>query len=330
MTRLSIVIPVLGNVAELERTLVSVLANRPDDCEVLAILNTDYDDPYNLAEEVRFLAARPRSRYIECANVGIARSEAPIVHILSAGMEVQEGWADAALESFDNPQVAAVAPLILSSDDSHRPLSAGVMYRSGGTRVTRSLRTAEKLLGPDQQHTLFGPSSSAAFYRVGALDAVGGGLPNTLGNDLADIQLAMELHATGYESVFDPRVEILADELPSWDGHGFRHGLHAERMFWLHAAERGKLKSLFLHPFTVLADAVSSLPSPAVFTQLLGRLAGCLPSGFSQQTTHRVAQRPAVESAPAKLPEGMRIDASHESRQSGQKKTPAPAERRAA
>jgi hypothetical protein len=58
-------------------------------------------------------------------------------------------------------------------------------------------------------------------------------------------------------------------------------------------------------------------------------LIGSLPSGFYQHTTHRVAQHPATKSLPANLPEGMRLDSAHESRQSG-KKSAVHAERRAA
>ena len=332
MTKLSIVIPVQGNVSELERTLVSVLANRPDDCEVLAVLNTDYDDPYDLSEEVRFLAAPPRAKFVQCANLGIRHCRSPIVHILGAGFEVQEGWADIALEGFENPQLAAVAPVVLSADDSDRVLSAGVTYRSGGIRLSRSLRSAGRLPKPGKKSRLFGPHAAAAFYRVEALDAVGGGLPNTNGNDFADVQLAMELRDAGYSTIFDPRVKIVADELPSWDGHGFRYGLHAERMFWRHAFSQGMVRSLLLHPFTVLAELLGSLPSPAAVTQLLGRMVGCLPSGFYQQPTHQAEKTPAIAPATANVPDGMRIDSAHGKREPAKtgKKSSARVERRAA
>src|SRR5437016_2690011 len=70
VARLSIVIPVLGNAADLERTLVSVLSNRPRGCEILAVTNTPYPDPYNLSGEVRFLEAGRKAGFVECANLG--------------------------------------------------------------------------------------------------------------------------------------------------------------------------------------------------------------------------------------------------------------------
>ena len=56
--RLSIVIPALASVEALERTLVSVLEKRPADCEIIVVLNTSYDDPYQLTDEVHFASAR--------------------------------------------------------------------------------------------------------------------------------------------------------------------------------------------------------------------------------------------------------------------------------
>ena len=58
MTRLSIIIPVLGHSTRLDDTLVSVLENRPANCEIIVVHTEPYDDPYDLAGEVRFLEAR--------------------------------------------------------------------------------------------------------------------------------------------------------------------------------------------------------------------------------------------------------------------------------
>ena len=70
--RLSIVIPSVGDCNLLEDSLVSVLENRPADCEVLVVHNRPYDDPYNLAGEVRFVQANPRAGLAECLDMGTA------------------------------------------------------------------------------------------------------------------------------------------------------------------------------------------------------------------------------------------------------------------
>ena len=55
MPRLSCVIPAVGTTQDLETTLVSVLEKRPDDCEIIVVLNESYADPYGLKDEVRFV-----------------------------------------------------------------------------------------------------------------------------------------------------------------------------------------------------------------------------------------------------------------------------------
>ena len=50
---LSIVIPAPSDSAALEATLVSVLENRPADCEIVVSLGFEYADPWNIADEVR-------------------------------------------------------------------------------------------------------------------------------------------------------------------------------------------------------------------------------------------------------------------------------------
>ena len=46
--RLSIVIPSVHGAQALEETLLSVLENRPEQCEVIVALACEYDDPWNL------------------------------------------------------------------------------------------------------------------------------------------------------------------------------------------------------------------------------------------------------------------------------------------
>ena len=57
MLRLSIVIPVLGDQKPLDDTLVSILENRPANCELVVVHNTPYNDPYGLSGEVQFVQA---------------------------------------------------------------------------------------------------------------------------------------------------------------------------------------------------------------------------------------------------------------------------------
>ena len=55
--QLSIVVPVHGDAAAFESTLISVLENQPAASEVIVAHDGSYDDPFDLGEEVRFVSA---------------------------------------------------------------------------------------------------------------------------------------------------------------------------------------------------------------------------------------------------------------------------------
>ena len=141
---MSIVIPFLGNIKRLEDTLVSVLENRPADCQIVVVLNQLYDDPYDLEGEVCFVQAVPGSGLTDCIALGVAVTQSPIVHVMSCGVEATPGWADAALPHFDDPDVAAVAPVVVDRFDTRRILSAGLkVFRRRGHSTDRR-RTARR------------------------------------------------------------------------------------------------------------------------------------------------------------------------------------------
>ncbi|HEY2146416.1 MAG TPA: glycosyltransferase family A protein, partial [Pirellulales bacterium] len=127
MPSLSCVIPAVGSIADLETTLVSVLEKRPADCKIIVVLNQLYDDHYGLKDEVRFVELISGGM-AACATLGIQVSEGQIVHVLAAGIEVTDGWVDAALPHFADPEVVAVAPVIRSTVRPERVLAAGVKY----------------------------------------------------------------------------------------------------------------------------------------------------------------------------------------------------------
>ena len=85
MPRLSIIIPVLGNLELLEDTLVSVLENRPDSCEIIVVLDEVYEDPYELKDEIRFDRAPPGAGLVAGANLAIGLSRARRSAVLPVG-----------------------------------------------------------------------------------------------------------------------------------------------------------------------------------------------------------------------------------------------------
>ena len=98
--RLSIIVPLMGDLKRFEDTLVSVLENQPERSEVVVVLNEPYDDPYELRGEVKFVEAPPGADLVDCFACGLAASNAPVVHMIASGFEATPGWADAALARF--------------------------------------------------------------------------------------------------------------------------------------------------------------------------------------------------------------------------------------
>ena len=182
MQRLSIIVPLTGDLKRLEDTLVSVLENQPEQSEVVVVLNEPYDDPYQLRGEVKFVEARQGADLVDCFACGLAASDAPIVHTIASGFEATPGWADAALTRFAETDVAAVAPLVVDRDHPQRVLSAGVCWTAAGSvgRIA-SGKPLDQFAGDDG--VLCGPELVVAFYRRDVLEMIER-LPSQ-GSDLA-------------------------------------------------------------------------------------------------------------------------------------------------
>jgi hypothetical protein len=314
--RLSIVIPCPRCDEQFENTLASVLQNRPHDCEVLAVFSGVYDDPYDLQDEVRFLEMPSTSSLLDLINVGIDQAQGEVVHVLACGTEVEEGWTDAPLRRFDKATVGAVSPLVISRQASDGRAVAGIRYsRSGTRRVCRvaPARAAHRV------PKVLGPSLCAAFYRREPLSRIGG-LDIAVGENLADVDLAICLQAAGYQGVCESNSRVyVGAELPdgSWQ---FSAAARREYLFWKHARKFGWIRSLAAHCLVVVGEVVQSVIRPSMIGYLCGRVYGCVSrpstanrtSAFSEQTMRpRRRQRNSSGHSEAggdsaKYPEGRR------------------------
>ena len=187
MPRLAIVISAVGNVQSLEGTLVSVLENRPADCEIVVALNRPYADPYELKGEVRFVTARGAT--VAGINQALAATRAPFVHLLASGCQVTEGWTD---EAWRGLATAGSAP---SADGLERERTDGTLQREIGFRTNGT-------------HYLVGKDLCQADAGTGTLDhwplwlcrllsqggnQFAGGWSNRLGTRQADLDIALAL-----------------------------------------------------------------------------------------------------------------------------------------
>lgn len=316
---LSIVVPTVNDTAALEETLVSILENRPADCEIIVPLACRYDDPWNIGDEVRFVAVPPHSSFTGCVNLGIASSRGRIIHVLAAGWRATAGWAEAALDRFaesdrQGESLLAVAPLAVASDNPSRPIQAGVRLTSGGRRVAVTAgRNRIRLDDPTcdiSGLTPDGPQLEAGFWRADVFAAVAGGFATACGDGWCDVDMAVAVESMG------GRVAVVADsrviEGPrAWSGTPFAHGLYAERTFWRSLGQRPLFTSLLRHGWEVVRSCVSHAPLGTV-PMLLGRALALLQFGGYVSRAHhlRRLQREAASGGDGETAI-VRIDTAH-------------------
>ena len=103
--------------------------HRPDDCDVLVVLDKHRnEDPYELAGEVQFIESSGQIGFAASVNAGIQASCAEVVHVLAAGVEVCEGWADVAMTHFRDLRVAAVSPIVTTRSNRAERSQPGIDY----------------------------------------------------------------------------------------------------------------------------------------------------------------------------------------------------------
>jgi hypothetical protein len=275
----SIIIPVVGDLDGLEDTLVSVLENRPAHSQIVVALGCPYDDPYDLEGEVDFVRPPDQAGLATVLNTAVAVSEAPVVHVLRCGVQATAGWADAALPLFAEPDVAAVAPLVVQQDAPQRIVAAGLACRANGSvRRVAAGKTLEAVLSKQPQP--HGPDALAAFYRKSALDAVGG-FDVTVGDDLIAADTTLALRAAGLRCVLASRCHLVADRTVASSVGALRRGFQAERFFWRWAAIHGRVRAILYHALSLAADTAQCPLRPTKAVELMGRSFGLLWSALA-------------------------------------------------
>jgi GT2 family glycosyltransferase len=308
--RLAIIIRAADSVESLEATLVSVLENRPADCEVLVALNAPYHDPYQLGDEVRFVQADPRSGPVDAINQALAAARSPFVHLLASGCTVTEGWTAPALQRFGDRQVAAVAPLVMDGRHEGCIYAAGLGYRLSGRRTLIARGQSE--LTAAHQAAVVGACGFAAFYRKAALELVGG-FCSQLGPAQADVDLALSLRAAGLTVALEPQSRVLADGDVDGLESPFTRALHEERLFWRNPLVDGRGRTLLGHAGLVALELAAAMFRPRIVTQLAGRVLACCQLGSYARRKAELAQLSSGNPVVRTANDRVRIDRSHRS-----------------
>jgi hypothetical protein len=286
----------VGGAAEFDATLVSVLQHRPDDCEVLLVHTEPYDDPYDLGSEVQFLRSGPSARLVELINEGLATAAGEVVHLLSCGVKVTEGWANAAVARFQDADIAAVSPLVMDAD-GQKLAAAGVRWTVGGSRQVVADQRVLSGGSARLRAGILGPTLAAGFFRREVLEALGS-FDTRLDERYADVDLALAIAALDLRAVCEPasrvvRVAPLEDQRRA----AFSRGRNAERIFWRNAAARGMFPSLVMHPFALLGDILATRSALGAGLAALGRTLALLELGATRRHEERLAGARAALSA---------------------------------
>jgi hypothetical protein len=167
--RLSIIVPYDRDEASFESTLVSVLENRPEFCEVIVSHDGGYHDPFDLSDEVRFVVA-PGSDRLDLIRAGVSASMGRVTHVMTGGVRATENWTDQPVEMFEQSDLGAVAPMIrrLSSDGAL--IAAG--WRDAGGRLQQPIGEGEKTLSRRDQASIQGVYMTASFWRRSTLESM--------------------------------------------------------------------------------------------------------------------------------------------------------------
>lgn len=161
--RASILIPLQRDERLFEETLLSVLENRPDGVQVIAVHNGTYTNPFDLDDEVDFATARS-SNLVDLIRDGLDHVQGPIVHLMGTGMRATTGWLDAGLDHFDEPDVGAVDVML----DSRANTRAGWVSLQG--RHAIPLRSGSPVsMKRISRRALRGIHLDAAFVRTSLL-----------------------------------------------------------------------------------------------------------------------------------------------------------------
>ena len=200
MPRLSVIIPHRHDDQRLEETILSVLENRPRDCEVIVVHDGTYRDPYALADEVVYVQEEPHSSTVQLLNAGLMAACSPVVCTLIDGTHVAANWAEPALKRFARTVVASVAPQLQIGRTAVTGISGNAVDDATRLRSGRLESHSEDIVAP---------TLAAGFYRRKVLLAIGG-WNEQLGPGSADVELAILLSDLGLNCEHEAQVIVQA------------------------------------------------------------------------------------------------------------------------
>ncbi len=211
MIQLSIIIPasrIVSDSRDFEQTLVSVLENRPAQCEILVACDATYEDPYDLSDEVRLIRGASNPAWTTHANRGLSQARGKIVSVLLPPVTVEDAWhCDASEFLTHSPvDVVGVSPQIHYADPA-TPASGGVILAEDGQRCALDVAAIDQA-DMETTYGTFGVDAQAGFFRRAEL-VQAGGWNEAICPELADVELNLRLRSLGYAFEFCPNSHVV-------------------------------------------------------------------------------------------------------------------------
>lgn len=152
----------------------------------------------------RWIAVDRNRGFTAGTNLGIAATDAPFVATVNDDAVVEPGWTAALLGALrQDAAVAAVQGVNVDWFDPEVVDGWGLAWNRWWQAVQEGHGTAAAD-APWQPRPVFGVSATAALYRRSALDSVGGGFDEALESWYEDAELAVRLHAAGWQALCVP------------------------------------------------------------------------------------------------------------------------------
>ncbi|WP_164100527.1 glycosyltransferase family 2 protein [Candidatus Laterigemmans baculatus] len=282
MCRLSIIVPYNRDEAAFETTLVSVLENRPEHSEVVVAHDGSYSDPFDLGDEVRFVVA-DSGELVALVQAAVRAAFGRVVHILHGGARATAGWADEAVELFEQADLGAVAPVIQDLCSGGRIVAAGWRDDSRGLRRAIAAGAAE----PSRRDVagIEGVYLAASFWRRSALESLAE-LPSGSAPSVVDYLWASALRTAGWRCRVATESRVLASPTLLAPAEGARRAGAA-----MQAVRSGLKREGAATVATAAAVAILCRPlSLSAWSEALGRLSGASGGASLARSIRRYAE----------------------------------------
>jgi len=268
MPRFSIIVPLTGDERLFDQTLASVLRDRSPSSEILVIHDGTYQDPHQLADEITFASTEKKSDLIAMFNHAVSLASGDFLAFIRPGIELSPDWQMKVEAAFQKPDIASVSPLITTSAEPHKIVTAGV---EAGIGFQRKMSGARCRTTPSKLARIspLGPTSWAAFYRRSAIEQIHP-VSEDLSSVFLDQEIAMSLRTIGLRTNFSPETNLAVERIGLITAEQkLAHGQSAQRTYRRHAISSGS----FLRTASLIAwDLLNAPLQPWRFQQAVGRM----------------------------------------------------------